>query len=60
MREIEGVAHLVAGGPKAIRATQAAAAGSPAGASEMKESLKIAVPWRWFGPMESNMMPPRL
>ena len=26
----------------------------------MKESLKIAVPWRWFAPIESNMMPPRL
>src|SRR5512145_776271 len=44
---------------KRLRAAHAAGLGSPAGASRMKESLKSAVPWRWLGPMSSNMMPQR-
>jgi hypothetical protein len=44
---------------KRIRSIQAAGFGSFAGAFAMNESTKSAVPWRWFGPMSSNMIPPR-
>jgi hypothetical protein len=37
----------------------AAAFGSSGGGASMNDPLNTAVPWRWFGPMSSNMMPPR-
>ena len=42
-----------------LRLIQAAGLGAPVGGSAMKESVKIAVPCRWFVPMSSNMIPPR-
>jgi hypothetical protein len=43
-----------------IRCTHGPGFASPAGAWEMKEPLKIAVPWRCAVPMSSNMIPPRV
>src|SRR5215210_5853363 len=44
---------------KRIRSIHAAGFGSFVGGCEMNESTNRAVPCRWFGPMSSNMIPPR-
>jgi len=41
-----------------IRCTHGPGFASPAGACEMKDSLKMAQPCRWAVPMSSNMIPP--
>jgi hypothetical protein len=44
---------------KRMRSTHAAGLESPGGGWEMNESTNTAIPWRWFGPMSSNITPPR-